>query len=51
MNIVNHPVRERIPVPAAALGPEDVEPAAEIAEGRQHAFVQSSSEMEMARPS
>lgn len=35
---INHPVRERIPVSIAALGPKNVELTAEIAEGWQPVF-------------
>ncbi len=38
LKLVNHPVRERIPVLLAALGPKNVELAAELAEGWQPAF-------------
>lgn len=38
LELINHPVRERIPSPIAALGPKNVELAAEIAEGWQPAF-------------
>jgi F420-dependent oxidoreductase-like protein len=39
LHIINHPVRERIPVCIAALGPKNVELTAEIAEGWQPIFV------------
>ena len=35
LQLINHPVRERIPVVLAALGPKNVQLAAEIAEGWQ----------------
>jgi F420-dependent oxidoreductase-like protein len=35
LKLINHPVRERIPVVVAALGPKNVELAAEMAEGWQ----------------
>ncbi|QLL07630.1 LLM class F420-dependent oxidoreductase [Mycobacterium vicinigordonae] len=38
LKLINHPVRERIPVLIAALGPKNVELAAEIAEGWQPIF-------------
>lgn len=38
LKIINHPVRERIPILVAALGPKNVELAAEIAEGWQPIF-------------
>ncbi|GAB93444.1 LLM class F420-dependent oxidoreductase [Gordonia rhizosphera] len=38
LKIINHPVRERIPVLLAALGPKNVELAAEVAEGWQPIF-------------
>lgn len=38
LKLINHPVRERIPVLLAALGPKNVELAAEIAEGWQPVF-------------
>ena len=38
LKLINHPVRERIPVVIAALGPKNVELAAEIAEGWQPIF-------------
>ncbi|MBF6170453.1 LLM class F420-dependent oxidoreductase [Nocardia blacklockiae] len=38
LKLINHPVRERIPVLLAALGPKNVELAAEIAEGWQPIF-------------
>ena len=33
LKLINHPVRERIPIAVAALGPKNVELAAELAEG------------------
>ena len=36
--LINHPVRERIPITIAALGPKNVELTAEIAEGWQPVF-------------
>jgi F420-dependent oxidoreductase-like protein len=33
LKLINHPVRERIPIFVAALGPKNVEMAAEVAEG------------------
>jgi F420-dependent oxidoreductase-like protein len=39
LHIINHPVRERIPISIAALGPKNVELTAEIAEGWQPIFV------------
>jgi F420-dependent oxidoreductase-like protein len=36
--LINHPVRERIPISIAALGPQNVQLTAEIAEGWQPAF-------------
>jgi len=33
LKLINHPVRERIPIVVAALGPKNVELAAELAEG------------------
>jgi F420-dependent oxidoreductase-like protein len=33
LKLINHPVRERIPIIVAALGPKNVEMAAELAEG------------------
>ncbi|WP_040836393.1 LLM class F420-dependent oxidoreductase [Nocardia brevicatena] len=38
LKLINHPVRERIPVLLAALGPKNVRLAAEIAEGWQPIF-------------
>lgn len=38
LKLINHPVRERIPVLLAALGPKNVALAAEIAEGWQPVF-------------
>ncbi|GAB7144776.1 LLM class F420-dependent oxidoreductase [Mycobacterium riyadhense] len=38
LKIINRPVRERIPILVAALGPKNVELAAEIAEGWQPMF-------------
>lgn len=38
LKLINHPVRERIPVVIAALGPKNVELTAEIAEGWQPIF-------------
>ncbi|AQT81404.1 LLM class F420-dependent oxidoreductase [Mycolicibacterium litorale] len=38
LHIINHPVRERIPITIAALGPKNVELTAEIAEGWQPIF-------------
>jgi len=38
LHIINHPVRERIPISIAALGPKNVELTAEIAEGWQPVF-------------
>ncbi|GAY14965.1 LLM class F420-dependent oxidoreductase [Mycobacterium sp. shizuoka-1] len=38
LHIINHPVRERIPINIAALGPKNVELTAEIAEGWQPVF-------------
>lgn len=38
LKIINHPVRERIPISIAALGPKNVELTAEIAEGWQPVF-------------
>lgn len=38
LKIINHPVRERIPITIAALGPKNVELTAEIAEGWQPVF-------------
>ncbi|ORB85720.1 LLM class F420-dependent oxidoreductase [Mycobacterium kansasii] len=38
LQLINHPVRERIPISIAALGPKNVELTAEIAEGWQPVF-------------
>src|SRR5579863_8279146 len=38
LKLINHPVRERIPIVVAALGPKNVELAAELAEGWQPIF-------------
>src|SRR6201993_3805505 len=38
LQLINHPVRERIPIMIAALGPKNVELTAEIAEGWQPVF-------------
>jgi F420-dependent oxidoreductase-like protein len=38
LKLINHPVRERIPIAIAALGPKNVELTAEIAEGWQPVF-------------
>jgi F420-dependent oxidoreductase-like protein len=38
LQLINHPVRERIPINIAALGPKNVELTAEIAEGWQPVF-------------
>ena len=38
LQLINHPVRERIPIAIAALGPKNVELTAEIAEGWQPVF-------------
>jgi F420-dependent oxidoreductase-like protein len=38
LQLINHPVRKRIPISIAALGPKNVELTAEIAEGWQPAF-------------
>jgi F420-dependent oxidoreductase-like protein len=38
LQIINHPVRESIPISIAALGPKNVELTAEIAEGWQPVF-------------
>ena len=38
LRLINYPVRERIPITIAALGPKNVELTAEIAEGWQPAF-------------
>jgi F420-dependent oxidoreductase-like protein len=40
LQLINHPVRERIPITVAALGPKNVELTAEIAEGWQPVFYQ-----------
>jgi F420-dependent oxidoreductase-like protein len=40
LHLINHPVRERIPITIAALGPKNVELTAEIAEGWQPVFYQ-----------
>ena len=40
LQLINHPVRERIPITIAALGPKNVQLAAEIAEGWQPVFFQ-----------
>ena len=40
LHLINHPVRERIPITIAALGPKNVELTAEIAEGWQPVFFQ-----------
>jgi F420-dependent oxidoreductase-like protein len=39
LKLINHPVRERIPVMLAAIGPKNVELAAELAEGWLPVFV------------
>jgi F420-dependent oxidoreductase-like protein len=39
LKLINHPVRERIPVLLAAIGPKNVELAAELAEGWLPVFV------------
>ena len=39
LKLINHPVRENIPIMLAALGPKNVELAAEIADGWQPIFV------------
>jgi Luciferase-like monooxygenase len=39
LQLINHPVRARIPITIAALGPKNVELTAEIAEGWQPSFV------------
>jgi len=39
LQLINHPVRERIPITIAALGPKNVELTAEIAEGWQPVFL------------
>lgn len=38
LKLINHPVREKIPIVIAALGPKNVEMTAEIAEGWQPIF-------------
>ncbi|WP_170219947.1 LLM class F420-dependent oxidoreductase [Mycolicibacterium hodleri] len=38
LKLINHPVRERIPITIAALGPQNVKLTAEIAEGWQPVF-------------
>ncbi len=38
LRLINHPVRERIPITIAALGPQNVQLTAEIAEGWQPVF-------------
>lgn len=38
LHLINHPVRERIPISIAALGPKNVQLTAEIAEGWQPVF-------------
>ena len=38
LHLINHPVRERIPITIAALGPKNVQLTAEIAEGWQPVF-------------
>jgi F420-dependent oxidoreductase-like protein len=38
LRLINHPVRERIPIVVAALGPKNVELAAELAEGWEPIF-------------
>ncbi len=38
LKLINHPVRERIPVIVAAIGPKNVELAAELAEGWEPIF-------------
>jgi F420-dependent oxidoreductase-like protein len=40
LQLINHPVRERIPITIAAHGPKNVELTAEIAEGWQPVFFQ-----------
>jgi len=40
LQLINHPVRDRIPITIAALGPKNVELTAEIAEGWQPVFFQ-----------
>ena len=38
LKLINHPVRERVPIVVAALGPKNVEMAAELAEGWEPIF-------------
>ncbi len=38
LQLINHPVRDRIPITIAALGPKNVQLTAEIAEGWQPVF-------------
>jgi F420-dependent oxidoreductase-like protein len=38
LKLINHPVRERIPIVVAAIGPKNVEMAAELAEGWEPFF-------------
>ncbi len=38
LKLINHPVRERIPIMVAAIGPKNVELAAELAEGWEPIF-------------
>ena len=38
LKLINHPVRDRIPIILAALGPKNVEMAAELAEGWEPIF-------------
>ncbi|HWG65649.1 MAG TPA: LLM class F420-dependent oxidoreductase [Streptosporangiaceae bacterium] len=38
LKLINHPVRERIPIVVAALGPKNVQMAAELAEGWEPIF-------------
>jgi F420-dependent oxidoreductase-like protein len=38
LKLINHPVRDRIPIVVAALGPKNVEMAAELAEGWEPIF-------------
>jgi len=38
LKLINHPVRERIPIVVAAIGPNNVEMAAELAEGWEPIF-------------
>jgi F420-dependent oxidoreductase-like protein len=40
LQLINHPVRDRIPITIAALGPKNVELTAEIADGWQPVFFQ-----------